>query len=188
MQKKHILIIGKSPTALESMMGLLRKRGYEVETTDVFDDIAGRFDLRQLDLITTGGQVPVGKREEIRHDARELNHDMLFVQGLAGIPGLVVQQIEGEFAAQYRDTVHTPIFDAATRGIKFLLEESASVKITCWWQTSFVPPNPGSDSLVLVDETMSADGHTILIPPAIPPEASFVTVRIGKAIYCFGLA
>src|ERR1041385_771845 len=188
MAKKHILIIGKSPAVLASASVLLRERGYEVDTTDNFDDIATRFDLKQIDLITTGGQVPPDKRAEIRKDAKEVKNDMLFVQGLAGIPGLIVEQIEGELAAQYRDSKHAPTYDAGKRTIKLFLKEVEAVKVTAWWQTSFIPPNPGTDSRVLVKEQLPAGEHTVSLPADIPDKASFASVQLGKALYCFSLA
>ena len=187
MSKKRILIIGKSPLVLETTTKLLQERGYKVDTTDNFDDITKRFDLRRFDLITTGGQVPEEKRAEIRKDAREQKHEMLFVQGLAGIPGLIVQQIEGEFAATYQDQKNIPIYDRDTRQIIIKLTKQAEVKITAWWQTTFVPPNPGSDSRVLLDEQLGAGEHLVDVPTVVPEKASFVTVQLDKAIYNFSL-
>ncbi len=183
---KRVLIIGKSPVVLSSAESLLRERGYEVATTDNFEAISVRFDLRQFDLITTGGQVPVDKRAEIRHAATAIKSDMLFVQGLAGIPGLIVEQIEGEFAAQYR-TQHVPIYDKATREIQLFLEEPADVKVTCWWMTSFVPPNPGSQSQVLIEAALPTGERILSLPTTIPAEGAFASIHIGKATYCFDL-
>jgi hypothetical protein len=187
MNKKHILILGKSPLVLQTASSLLQERGYEVETSDNFDDVAARFDLKQVDLITTGGQVPVEKRAEIREIGRELNSDMLFVQGLAGIPGLIVEQIEGEFNKKYQEDQQVPNYDAATRTIKLLLKKQAAVKVTGWWQTTFVPPNPGSDSQILTDEHMSPGEQSISVPASVPEKASFATVQIDHAIYNFSL-
>ncbi len=184
---KHILIIGKSPAVLESAAASLRAHGHEVVITDDFDKIAERFDLRQIDLITTGGQVPVDTRAQIRRDAKKLKSDMLFVQGLAGIPGLIVQQIEGEFAAEHRDTEHPPMYVASPRSIKLFLKNAADVQIACWWQTTFTPPNPGSDSRVLIDKRLPAGEHSVPLPADIPKQASFATVQVDKAIYSFSL-
>jgi hypothetical protein len=187
MSKKNILIIGKSPLVLENVSASLRELGYDVDTTSDFDQIASRFDLQQVDLITLGGQVPPEKKTEIKQASLAVKPDMLFVYGLAGIPGLIVQQIESEFTKDHQDPAHTPSYDPATRTIKLSLQEAADVTITGWWQTSFVPPNPGSASQTVIDERLPAGEHAIPLPSAIPSQASFATVKIGAAIYNFSL-
>jgi hypothetical protein len=59
--------------------------------------------------------------------------------------------------------------------------------VTLWWQTSFVPPDPKSDSLVLLDERLAPGDHAILVPDHVPPKAAFATVQID-AIYAFSIA
>jgi len=182
-KKATILIIGKSPAALDAMQSLLHKSGYAVETTNNFENVPERFKLENFDLITMGGQVPPDTKAIVMQAAKERKSNMLFVQGMAGIPGLVVEQIEGELAAEQRKPDRAPVFRAATRTLNLFLPESAPVKVTAWWHTDFIPPNPGSDSRVLCNKTLAAGNHNIPVPGDIPNEYSFVTVRIGNAVY-----
>jgi CheY-like chemotaxis protein len=181
MQK--ILLIGKSPAALEAMGSLLRQKGYNAKTTNNFNGIPARYKLEEFDLITMGGQVPPDTKASIMQAAKAQRGDILFVQGMAAIPGLVVAQIEGELHADQRDPDRPPAFHADTRTLSLTLTAAVSVTVTAWWQTTFVPPNPGSDSRVLSDETLPAGAHTISIPPDIPEQSSFVTVQVGNAVY-----
>jgi CheY-like chemotaxis protein len=127
---QRTLIIGKSPAALEGMSSLLQEQGYEVETTNDFNNIAGRFDLKQFDLITTGGQVPPEARVRIRNDALKLKPGMRFVQGMAAISGLVVDQIKGELTVQGQNAEQIPVYDPANRMFTFTTANAVSVKIT----------------------------------------------------------
>jgi hypothetical protein len=185
---KRVLLAGKSLLVLKTTVDMLGERGYEAESTDDFDDIAAQFDLRQFDLVVFGGQVPQDKRTEMQHVILGLRPDVEFVQGLAGIPGLIVQQIEGAFAAQRGDVALAPSYNASNRTINLLLDRPAMVTVTAWWQTSFVPPDPLSDSQVLVSERLSAGKHAIALPSKVPGKASFASIRIGRAIYAFNLA
>jgi hypothetical protein len=60
--------------------------------------------------------------------------------------------------------------------------------VTAWWQTSLVPPDPRSDSLLLLDDRLAAGDHAITVPEHIPSSAAFVTVKIDAAIYAFSIA
>ncbi len=185
--QKSILIIGKSPSALETMGSLLRDKGYSVETTNNFEDISNRFKLNDFDLITMGGQVPPDIKSEITRAATELKSNMLFVQGMAAIPGLVVGQIEGELNANLRNPKQMPIFHSDTLTISLSLTKKSQVVVTVWWQTTFVPPNPGSDSRVLCNKVLPAGKHIIEIPADIPKDSSFLTVQIDQATYSIKL-
>jgi hypothetical protein len=54
--------------------------------------------------------------------------------------------------------------------------------------TSTVPPDPKSDSLVLLDDRLAAGDHTIPVPIHIPPKRAFGTVQIDAAIHPFSIA
>jgi hypothetical protein len=64
----------------------------------------------------------------------------------------------------------------------------ADVKATIWWQTSFVPPNPKSDSLLLLNGRLPAGDHPIPVPDLVPPKAAFATVQVDAAIHAFSIA
>ncbi|HEV2713244.1 MAG TPA: hypothetical protein VGU26_09115, partial [Gaiellaceae bacterium] len=162
--ERSVLLIGKSQFVLDGAVAGLRGLGYKAEATNDFADIVGRFDARTLDLVVFGGQVPADRKAELSHEIAAINPQVIFVQGLAGIPGLIVDQVQGAFASDYQDAARAPAYIPGERSIRLTLGGPADVKVTAWWQTSFVPPDPKSDSLVLLDERRAGGDHVIRLP------------------------
>ena len=81
-----------------------------------------------------------------------------------------------------------PTFTPDERSIKLTLPGPADVKVTIWWQTSFVPPDPKSDSLLLLNDRLAAGDHAVTVPDLVPPKAAFATVQVDAAIYAFSIA
>ena len=186
--ERSVLLIGKSQLVLsESVAGLL-DLGYNAEATNDFADITGRIDARTLDLIVFGGQVPPDRKVELTEQIGAIKPQVIFVQGLAGIPGLIINQVQGAFASDHHDPTRAPAYAPDERSIRLTLATPANVKVTAWWQTSFVPPDPKSDSLVLLDDRLAGGDHTVPLPDHVPPNAAFATVKIDAAIYAFSIA
>lgn len=185
---RRVLLIGKSQLVLDESVAGLRDLGYKAEATNDFADITGRFDVKAIDLVVFGGQVPSDRKAELREEIGAVNPGVIFVQGLAGIPGLVITQVQGAFAANHQDPTRAPRYTSDDRSIRLTLADSADVKVTVWWQTSFVPPNPKSDSLVLLDDQLRSGDHTIPVPDHVAAKAAFVAVQIDAAIYAFGIS
>jgi hypothetical protein len=186
--RRSVLLIGKSQLVLDHAVAGLRDLGYEAEGTNDFSDIIGRFDAKKIDLVVFGGQVPPDRKTELSEEIGAVNPRVIFVQGLAGIPGLIVNQVEGEFRAEHRDPTRAPTYTPEERSIRLSLPDPADVRVTVWWQTAFVPPDPGSDSLVLVDDRLAGGDHTVPVADHVPPEAAFATVQVDAAIYAFSIA
>jgi hypothetical protein len=186
--QRSVLLIGKSKLVLEESLAGLRELGYKAEATNDFTDVTGRFDATAIDLVVFGGQVPPGRKAELREEIAAINPGVIFVQGLAGIPGLIVNQVQGAFAADHQDPTRAPAYTSGDRSIRLSLAGPAEVEVTVWWQTSFVPPDPKSDSLVLVDDQLAGGDHAIPVPDQVPPEAAFATVKVNAAIYAFSIA
>jgi hypothetical protein len=51
-----------------------------------------------------------------------------------------------------------------------------------------VPPDPKSDSLLLLHERLAAGDHTVTVPDLVPAKAAFATVQVDAAIYAFSIA
>jgi hypothetical protein len=186
--KRSVLLLGKSQLVLDDAVAGLRDLGYKAEATNDFTDITGRFDVKEIDLAVFGGQVPLDRKAELRDEIAAINPQAIFVQGLAGIPGLIINQIQGAFTAQQQDSTRAPTYTPDNRSIRLSLAEPAEVKVTVWWQTSFVPPDPKSDSLLLLDDQLASGDHAVPIPDHIPPQAAFATVQIDTATYAFSIA
>jgi hypothetical protein len=185
---RSVLLIGKSQLVLDDAVARLRDLGYRAEATNDFADITGRFDARKLDLIVFGGQVPPDRKAELTEEIAAINPQITFVQGLAGIPGLIVNQVQGAFASDHQDPTRAPAYALVERSIRLTLASPANVKVTAWWQTSFVPPDPKSDSLVLLDDRLAGGDHAVPLPDHVPPKAAFATVKIDAAMYAFSVA
>jgi hypothetical protein len=186
--QRSALLIGKSQLVLDHAVAGLRNLGYNAEATNDFTDVTGRFDAKKIDLVVFGGQVPPDRKGELREEIGAINPGVIFVQGLAGIPGLLVNQVQGAFRAEHQDPTRAPTYVPEERSIRLTLPEPADVNVTVWWQTSFVPPDPKSDSLVLVDDRLAGGDHTIPVPDDVPPKAAFATVHVDAAIYAFSIA
>jgi hypothetical protein len=186
--QRSVLLIGKSQLVLDETVAGLRDLGYKAEATNDFADITGRFDARKLDLIVFGGQVPPDRKAELTEEIGAINPQVIFVHGLAGIPGLIINQVQGAFASDHQDPTGAPAYAPGERSIRLTLASPAVVKVTAWWQTSFVPPDPKSDSLVLLDDRLAGGDYTVPLPDHVPPKAAFATVKIDAAIYAFSVA
>jgi hypothetical protein len=186
--QRSVLLIGKSQLVLDESVAGLRDLGYKAEATNDFTDITGRFDVKEIDLVVFGGQVPPDRKAELGEEIGAINPRVIFVQGLAGIPGLIINQVQGAFTANHQDQTRAPTYTPDDRSIRLNLADPADVKVTVWWQTSFVPPDPKSDSLLLLDDQLADGDHAIPVPDHVPPKAAFATVKIDAAIYAFSIA
>jgi hypothetical protein len=186
--QRSVLLIGKSQLVLDDALAGLGDLGYKAEGTNDFADITARFDTRQIDLVVFGGQVPPDLKAELKEEISAINPRVIFVQGLAGIPGLIINQVQGGFAQDHQELVRTPTFAPDERSIGLTLPGPAEVKVTTWWQTSFVPPDPKSDSLLLLNDRLAAGDHAVTVPDIVPSKAAFATVQVDAAIYAFSIA
>jgi hypothetical protein len=97
--------------------------------------------------------------------------------------------VEGAFTANHQDPTRAPTYTPGDRSIRLVLADPADGKVIVWWQTSFVPPDPKSDSLVLFDDELAGGEHSIPVPDHVPPKAAFAaTVKIDAAIHAFSIA
>jgi hypothetical protein len=135
-----------------------------------------------------GGQVPPDRKAELREEIGAVNPQVIFVHGLSGIPGLIVNQVRAAFGSDHQDPTGAPTYVHDERSIRLTLADPADVKVTIWWQTSFVPPDPKSDSLLLLDDRLAGGDHTVPVPDHIPPKAAFATVEVDAAIHTFSIA
>lgn len=183
-----VLVIGRSQTVLNATVDLLRDRGYAAQATNNFEAITDQADSRTLKLVVFGGQVAPAEKVQMREAISEVNHDVEFVQGLSGIPGLIVDQVAGALAGEQLIPGQAPFYEAATKTIALSLYAPLEVRVTVYWITELIPPDPKSDSLVLHDGPLPAADHAFEIPDTVSLDvAAFATVRAGAAIWSFRL-
>jgi hypothetical protein len=184
---KSVLIAGRSPEVLDTTLALLTERGYRAHVTSEFDDITARFDADALDIVVFGGQVTPDQKAEMRSALADVNPDLEFLQGLAGIPGLLVDQVDGAVAGETPIPGQAPIYDPGAGEIKIALFAPLAIKVIVYWITELVPPNPKSASAVVVDDTLPPGEHRVAIPESVSLDAAFATVRAGDAWWSFRL-
>src|SRR6202050_2255443 len=199
--QRSVLVIGASQRVLDDCVAALRDLGYTAQgTNEFFSDITGRFDVAHIDLVSLGGLVPSDRKAELKEQIVAANPRVIFLDSLAGIPGLIASQVQEAFTPDRQDPAHAPAYTPGDRSIRLTLADPAAVKVTLWWRTSIVPPDPQSDSLVLLDDRLPHGQHTIPVPDHVflpprrspnspnPPLAVFASVQVEGAIYNFSIA
>lgn len=179
---ESVLVIGRSEKVIRDAVDLLRRSGRAAGATNDFDNVPALFDAGALDVVVFGGMVPPARKEELREELGAANPAIVFVQGLAGIPGLIVEQVEaaggswhlGPEAVDYR---------SEDRTLTLSLLAATPVRVTAYWGTAFVPPDPESTSEVVLDEALGAGTHTIPVPDFVPTVASFLAVHVGDDVH-----
>ena len=53
------------------------------------------YDTTDLNVVVLGGMVPPDAKQYLKNEISKVNDHVTFVQGLAGIPGLIAAQVEG---------------------------------------------------------------------------------------------
>ncbi|MCP2326980.1 hypothetical protein HDA40_005487 [Hamadaea flava] len=181
----RVLAIGRSENVLTDLVAILRTNGHAAGATNEFDRVLDLFDVSRLDVVVFGGMVPPDTKAYLREQITNRNAAVTFVQGYAGIPGLVAMQVEAAVADTTDEPASSVTFDAGTRTLDVSLAAPRQVTVVAWWHTSFTPPEPRSTSRVLVDTRLSAGRHDVAIPEDVPAQASFATVSVGPAVHTF---
>src|SRR5215471_14998459 len=181
----RILVIGRSEIVLSEAVTILCEKGYAAGATNEFDRTLDLFDVGQLDLVVFGGMVPSATKEHLREQILARNPAVAFVQGYAGIPGLIAAQAEAALSDGTTGPAASATYDARSRSIGISLDRPQQVIVTAWWHTSFAPPEPKSTSRVILDQELPAGPHAIAIPDEIPAQASFATVSVGPSVHAF---
>src|SRR4051812_3116466 len=132
---KSVLIVGRSQLVLDGTLELLAERGYRGHATREFEDITDQFDAAALDLVVFGGQVAPDQKAEMRDALSAVNPRLEFLQGLAGIPGLIVDQVDASVAGEALIPGQAPVYDADKRTIGLVLFAPLEVKVTVYWIT-----------------------------------------------------
>jgi hypothetical protein len=177
---ERVLIVGRSPGVILEAAELLRRKGFRADATNQFDAVLTDYDTAAIDVVVFGGMVPAATKQHLSDEIGGRNGHVTFVQGLAGIAGLIAAQVEGVTSTAGADC--GVVFDLATRSVLLTLPQPAQVVVKAWWVTSFTPPEPESTSMRVLDAHLDAGRHRVPLPAGVPPVASFVTVSVGAAV------
>ena len=178
-----VLIIGRSPSVILDAAGILRSKGFRAEATNQFDEVLTEYDTTSIDVVVFGGMVPADTKRHLRDEISKGNGHVTFVQGLAGIAGLIAAQVEGVTSTARDD--NAVAYDTTKRTVQLTLKEPARVVVEAWWATSFTPPEPTSTSLRITDSDFDSGEYLIPLPADVPTVASFVTVSVGPTVRAF---
>jgi hypothetical protein len=179
-----VLVIGRSERVLREAVDHIRSNGRAASATSDFGNVLTRFDPASLDVVVFGGMVPPEAKEALRTDLATANPTITFVQGLAGIPGLIAAQVEAALVPSRRPP-ESITYDRDRRAVTFSLRSAEDVRVIGFWHTAFVPPDPESTSEIILDATLDAGTHTVPLPASIPTAASFIVVHIGTDVHPF---
>ena len=173
-----------APGLVPLLVTILRERGYAAGATSEID--------RTLDCSMSGSSTSSSSEEWCLRTPRNTSESRFrpesratFVQGYAGIPGLVAEQVRPPSATAQSDPApqsHT----TASPG----RSASPSTRTTGRHRHRLVghlvrPPGTESTSRVILDEELPTGAHTIAIPDEVPAQASFATVSIGPLVHAF---
>jgi hypothetical protein len=183
-EPRRILVIGRSPSVLVDTVEILRSKGYSADATNQFDRVLDDYDAEDIDVVTFGGMVPADTKQHLRHEIAERNPQVRFVQGLAGIAGLIASQVESVITAGEPDDSQVG-YDSEQRSVHLTLRKAARVTVEAWWATSFTPPEPTSTSMQVLGAELGEGAHSIALPAAVPSVASFIAVTVGSAVHAF---
>lgn len=184
-RSERILVIGRSPGVILDAAGLLRAKGFHADATNQFDEVLTAYDTTALDVVVFGGMVPATTKQHLRESIAAGNDHVTFVQGLAGIAGLIAAQVESVTSAAPDDNADGVAYDTKQRTVRLTLREPSQVVVEAWWATSLTPPEPASTSRRLVDSRFDPGEHLVRLPDDVPDVASFVTASVGPAVHAF---
>lgn len=180
----RVLVVGRSPGVLVDTVEILRARGYSADATNQFDQALDDYDVTGVDVLVFGGMVPADTKQYLRKEIGRRNPQVTFVQGLAGIAGVIAAQVE-EVVAPGEPVGCRLLYDAARRSVELTQNSSAHVSVHAWWLTSYTPPEPRSTSMQVFDGELGTGFHSIPLPDHVPHEASFATVAVGPLVRVF---
>lgn len=184
-KNERVLIIGRSPSVILEVAGMLRRKGFHAGATNQFDQILTEYDTPELDIVVFGGMVPPDTKRYLREQISRVNSHVTFVQGLAGIAGLIAAQVEGVRSAAPDDDMGDVEYDSVSRTVRLGLRVPSRVVVEAWWATSFTPPEPTSTSKRVIDMHFDSGQHIIPLSDEVPAVASFVTVSVGTMVRAF---
>ncbi|MEV6967004.1 hypothetical protein AB0M47_18005 [Hamadaea sp. NPDC051192] len=179
----RILVIGRSPNVILDAADILRSKGYHADATNQFDEVLTEYETTNIDVVVFGGMVPANTKEYLREEISKVNGHVIFVQGLAGIAGLIAAQVESVTWTGGDD--NGVAYDPTKRTLRLTLREPAQVVVEVWWAVSFTPPEPKSTSMRVIDSHFHSGEYFIPLPVEVPPVASFVAVSVGPAVRLF---
>src|SRR5689334_3189130 len=116
LQETRVLIIGRSENVLSETVEILRLAGHAAGASNQFADVMDLFDMTAVDIVVFGGMVPPDMKELLRQQISGRNPAITFIQGLAGIAGLIAAQVQASLTGDARARTGLAVsYDPPTR-------------------------------------------------------------------------
>src|ERR1700684_2554929 len=121
--ESQVLIIGRSENVLSEAVQILRGQGQAAGASNDFADVMNLFDMNAVDIVVFGGMVPPDTKELLRQQISARNPAMTFIQGLAGIAGLIVAQVQASRTGEASAPTGLAVtYDPQTRAVDLHLD------------------------------------------------------------------
>ncbi|MGH1555657.1 hypothetical protein ACRAWF_38905 [Streptomyces sp. L7] len=121
----RVLVVGRSPSVLVATVDILRAKGYIADATNQFDHVLDDYEVTDLDVLVFGGMVPADTKQYLRGEVSRRNPQVTFVQGLAGIAGVIAAQVEALTADERQDPDGAEItYDVVRRSVQLALKRT----------------------------------------------------------------
>src|SRR5512142_1229176 len=124
-QEARVLIIGRSENVLSETVEILRRTGHAAGATNQFADVMDLYDMTAVDIVVFGGMVPPDTKELLRRQISGRNPAITFIQGLAGIAGLIAAQVQASLTG---DAGLAVSYDPPTRTVRLHLDQPEDVQ------------------------------------------------------------
>src|SRR5258708_27941767 len=122
-EASRVLVIGRSELVLSETVRILRRKGHAAGASNDFDHVLSLFDMAAVDVVVFGGMVPPETKEHLRQQIKGRHPEVVFVQGFAGIPGLIADQVQAALTAVNSAEVRpAPTYAAQTRTVALPLD------------------------------------------------------------------
>lgn len=169
-----VLLIGKRTPVQDELTEIVEGNGHFVVRANDFPDME-IMDLTHIDIVLFGKMLTNSELEELRAKGRQKNPSIVFIRGLAPIPELMAIQINAELTAR-RHIPDKPVFDRHNQHVIITLSAKQSVRVTVWWVSIFYRPKVK----VVMETSLQAGMHTVVMPTWSARQKCYVTVEIGK--------
>lgn len=160
MNQKRVLLIGKRQNVLTKLATALTKEGFAVQWTSDIERADKVFGARNFDMIAFGRGVTPDQKAHFRAFFSGQNPAIRFVDGLAPIIPLLVDQIKQAFVELPPDEQRLTGFTYETTGglkLHFALKEICEVNIKLYYLDFFFRTHPYK----LVSAKLPPGSHTI---------------------------
>ncbi|UFH54564.1 hypothetical protein [Spirosoma sp. KNUC1025] len=176
---KQVLLIGRNPMVLSNLASALADEGFSVTMTKAVEQASQEFNGTDFDLVAFGRGVDEAANAQLRADFLAQNPNLIFVDGLAPIISLLVQQIKQALA---ENLVHEKMLAEFTCQQADCLRVRATVTAACQLTIDLYQLDEvhNTRQKTLVSNFFPAGSHTFSIE-MVPETNSTIKFLVAQA-------